>query len=167
MADSVARDFARKLVQIECQLQSLLASHRTVFFYLRVECCLRCHRKILTCIELERAILCVDANGLAFADFAFEDVDAKRIENFFLDCALEWTRSVNRIVTFARDQFLGGIGKIERDLLLLEPFRQAAKLDFDNLFEVIFCESIKNYNLIDAIEKLGTKMGAQCVCNET
>src|SRR5713101_3218655 len=84
MADSVARDFARKLVQIKCQLQSLFASHRTVFFYLCVECCLRCHRKILARIELERAILCVDANGLAFADSAFDNVDAERVENFFL-----------------------------------------------------------------------------------
>src|SRR5437762_10061487 len=124
---------------------------------------LRCHRKILTRIELERAVLCIDANGLAFADLAFEDVDAKWVENFFLDGALEGTRSVNRIVTFARDQFLGGIGKIERDLLLLEAFRQAAELDFDDLLEVVLSESIKNDNLIDPVEKFRTKMCAQCV----
>jgi hypothetical protein len=32
--------------------------------------------------------------GLAFADFAFEDVDAERVENFFLDRAPERARAV-------------------------------------------------------------------------
>ena len=62
-------------------------------------------------------------DGLAFADFAFEDVNAEWVENFFLNRAPERTRAVNRIVPFAREQFLGRIRKIERDLLLLEPFR--------------------------------------------
>src|SRR6266566_5405093 len=113
--------------------------------------------------KFERTVLSIDVDGLAFADFTFENVDAKRVENFFLDGALERARAVNRIVTFARDQFLGGIGKIERDLLLLEPFRQAAELDFNDLFEVVFSEAIKNDNLIDPVEKFGTKMCAQCV----
>ena len=41
----------------------------------------------LSYAKLERAVLGVDVNGLTFADFAFEDLDAKRIENFFLDGA--------------------------------------------------------------------------------
>src|SRR5437867_4387549 len=65
-------------------------------------------------------------NGLAFADFAFEDVDAEWIENFFLNRAPERTRAVNRIVPFAREQFLSRIGKIKRDLLLVEPFRPSS-----------------------------------------
>ncbi len=105
-------------------------------------------------------------NGLAFADFAFEDVDAEWIENFFLNRAPERTRAVNRIVPFAREQFLSRIGKIKRDLLLVEPFRQSAKLDFDDLFKVVFGEPIKNDDLIDAVEKFGTKMCAQCVHDE-
>ena len=52
--------------------------------------------------KLERAVFRIDLNGLAFADFAFEDVDREWIENFFLDRAAEWARAVNRIVTFAR-----------------------------------------------------------------
>jgi hypothetical protein len=108
--------------------------------------------------KLERAVFGVDFDSLAFPDFAFKDVNAKRIENFLLDGALERTCSVNRVVTFARDQFLRGIGKIERDLLLFEPFRQTAELNFDNLFEVVFSESIENDDLIDPVEKLGSKM---------
>src|SRR5205823_8731141 len=100
-------------------------------------------------------------------DFTFENVDAKRVENFFLDGALEGTRSVNRVVTFARDQFLGGIGKIERDLLLLEPFRQAAELNFNNLFEVVLSESIKNDNLIDPVEKFGSNMCPQSIRHQS
>jgi hypothetical protein len=50
----------------------------------------------------ERAVFCIDFHGLAFTDFAFEDVDAERIENFFLNGAPQRARAVNRIVTFAR-----------------------------------------------------------------
>ncbi len=60
MADAGARDIARKLVQIERQLQSLFASHGTIFFNLRVERRLRRHEKILTRVKLERIIFCID-----------------------------------------------------------------------------------------------------------
>ena len=62
-------------------------------------------------------------DGLTFVNFAFEDVDAERVEDFFLNRTLERTRTVNRIVAFARNQFFGRVGKIERDFLLLETFR--------------------------------------------
>ena len=45
-------------------------------------------------------------DSLAFADFAFEDVDAEWVENFFLDGAPERAGTLNRIVPFARKQFL-------------------------------------------------------------
>ena len=71
-------------------------------------------------------------NGLAFADFAFENIDAERIENLSLNGTPQGSRAVNGIVAFAREQCIGGIGQLERDLLLLETFRQSAKLNFDN-----------------------------------
>ena len=55
--------------------------------------------------------------------FAFEDVETEGIENFLLNRALQWARAINRIVPFTREQLLGRIGEVERDLLLLEPFR--------------------------------------------
>src|SRR5437762_3149857 len=82
--------------------------------------------------KLERAIFCIDTNALAFMKFAFEDVETERVQNFFLNCALERSRAVHRIVAFAGEQFLRRIGKIERDLLLLESFRQAAELNLDD-----------------------------------
>jgi len=48
-------------------------------------------------------------DGLAFADFAFEDVDRERVENFLLDRAAERARAVNRIAAFVREQRLGRI----------------------------------------------------------
>src|SRR2546426_12027480 len=106
-------------------------------------------------------------DSLTFADFAFEDVDAEWVENFFLNCAPERTRSVNRIETFAREQFLGGIGQLEGDLLLLETLRQAAKLDLHNLFQIVLAEPVENDDFIDAIEKLGSEMRAQRVCHQS
>jgi hypothetical protein len=60
--------------------------------------------------KLEGTVLCIDTNFLAFANFAFQDIDAEGVENFFLDRALERARTVNRVVSFAGEQFLGRIG---------------------------------------------------------
>src|SRR5205823_7050707 len=83
-------------------------------------------------LKLECAVFGVNVNGLAFVKFAFEDVETERVQNFFLNCALERARAINRIVAFAREQFLRRIGKIERNLLLLESFRQASELNLDD-----------------------------------
>src|SRR2546430_1688909 len=50
--------------------------------------------------KLESAVFRIDLNSLAFADFAFEDVDRERVENFFLDRAPERARAVDGIVAF-------------------------------------------------------------------
>src|SRR5262249_46966734 len=109
----------------------------------------------------------IDVNGLAFADFAFEDVDAERIENFLLNGTSQRTRAVNGIVSLACQEFLCRIGELERDLLLLEPFGQAAELDLNDLFQVVLTEPIENDDFIDAIEKFWTEMGAQRVGHES
>src|SRR5437660_12785550 len=88
-------------------------------------------------LKLERAIFRIDMDGLAFADFAFENVDAEWVENFFLNRALQRARAINGIVAFARNQFFGRVGKIEGDFLLLETFRQSRQLNFNNLLEVV------------------------------
>src|SRR5436305_4202286 len=101
--------------------------------------------------ELERAVLRIDADGLAFADFAFEDVDREWVENFFLNRAAKRARAVNRIVAFASKMCFGGIGKFERDLLLLETFRQTFQLDFDDLLQVILAQPIEDDDLVHAV----------------
>src|SRR6266542_5305103 len=57
--------------------------------------------------KFDGAVFCIDVDGLAFADFAFEDFDAKWVENFSLNGAPKWARAINWVVTFAREQFLG------------------------------------------------------------
>ena len=77
-------------------------------------------RKPLVPVKLEHAVSRLNVDGLAFADFAFQDVDAERVENFFLDGAAQRTSAVNGIVTFARQELLRRLGKIERVWLGLE-----------------------------------------------
>src|SRR5439155_8023077 len=103
--------------------------------------------------KLQSSVFRIDADGLAFADFAFQDVDAERVENFFLNGAAQRTRAVNGIVTFARQQLLGRIRELECDLLLLQAFRQAAQLDFHNLFQIVLAEPIENDDFFDSIEE--------------
>ena len=88
-------------------------------------------------------------NSLTFFHFAFEDVDRKRVENFALDRAPQRARPVNGIVTCAREQLFGRVGKLQRDLLLLEPFRQTFQLDLDDLFQIILAQSIEDDDLVD------------------
>ena len=57
--------------------------------------------------KYERTVLRVDLDGLAFANFAFKDVDTERVEHFFLNGAAQRTSAVNGIVTFPRQKFLG------------------------------------------------------------
>src|SRR2546428_9632258 len=117
--------------------------------------------------KLERAVFRVDVNGLAFADFAFEDVDRQRIENLFLNRAPERTRAVNRIVTFAGKELFSRIRQVERDLLLLEPFRQSGQLDFNDLLQIILAQPIEDDDLVDAVKKFGTEMRAQRVHDQS
>src|SRR5882724_1838744 len=104
---------------------------------------------------------------MAFADFAFENINAERIENFSLDGAPQRAGAVNRIVSFAREQFLGRIGEFQCDLLLLKALRKAAELDFDDFLQIVFRETIENNDLINAVKELWTEMRAQCVHDQS
>jgi hypothetical protein len=123
MADPFARDRTRLLVQIECDLEPLLARHLTILCDLRVERRSRVHLRSLARSKSERTIFCIHADRLPFVNFTFQNLETERIENFFLNGALERACAVNGIVTFARDQGLGGITQLQRDLLLLQTFR--------------------------------------------
>jgi hypothetical protein len=68
---------------------------------------LRSAPALLGLAKFERAVFSIDADGVAFSDFAFEDVDAEGVENFFLDRAPQRAGTVNRVVTFAREQRFG------------------------------------------------------------
>ena len=57
--------------------------------------------------KFERPVFGVHADGLAFADFSFENVDAEWVENFSLNGAPQRACAINWVVTFARKQFLG------------------------------------------------------------
>ena len=76
-----------------------------------------------------RPVFLVRADRLSLVKFALEDIEAERIENLFLNHAFERTRPVNGIVTFASDERLGPIGKLERDLLLLQAFGQTDQVE--------------------------------------
>ena len=98
--------FRHRQIDTESLLRPIFARHRPIYLDLRVKCCSGAW-KTLTHVERKRAVFCVHLDGLAFADFAFENVDAEGVENFFLDRAPEGARAVNRVISFAREQFLG------------------------------------------------------------
>jgi hypothetical protein len=71
---------------------------------------LQCRIPQLFFLKFQRAVFCIDVDRLAFADFPFKNVDAERVENFFLNGTPKRSGTVNRIVSFAGEQFLGRIG---------------------------------------------------------
>ena len=73
--------------------------------------------------KLQRSVPRVDANGLPFVEFPFQNLQAKRIENLFLDRALQRPRAINRVVALARDQLFRRVAQREVNLLRLESFR--------------------------------------------
>src|SRR5262245_23199891 len=54
-------------------------------------------------LEGQFSIAHINADGLTLAKLPFQDLQAKRIENFLLDGTLQRPCSVNRIITFAAD----------------------------------------------------------------
>jgi hypothetical protein len=104
MADPFACDRTRSLVQIEGDLEPLLARHLTILCNLRVERRSRVHMRSLPRSKSERTIFCIHADRLPFVNFAFQNLHAQRIENFFLNRAFERSGTVNRIVSLARNQ---------------------------------------------------------------
>src|SRR4051812_28774787 len=57
--------------------------------------------QILAGGERKTVVRGIHLDPLTFAELAFEDLEAQRVENVFLDRALERPRPVNRIVTVA------------------------------------------------------------------
>ena len=84
-------------------LEFLQAAGRTFIFRLEL---LSDFWNSLVPAKLKRTVFCTDVDSLTFSDFAFEDVDAERIENFLLNSAAERARTQTRIVPFAREEFL-------------------------------------------------------------
>jgi hypothetical protein len=53
--------------------------------------------------EAQSAVPGIDPDGLALVEFPFENIEAERIENLFLDRAFERTRAVDGVVPFPRN----------------------------------------------------------------
>src|SRR5213078_1209992 len=79
--------------------------------------------------ELDRAVLGVDEDGVAFLVLPREDLLGKRVEDELLDGAADRPRAVDRVVALLRDERLRVGRELERDLPLGEPLRERVRLE--------------------------------------
>ena len=57
----------------------------------------------------------VDDDVIAVQDLAVEDFEGERVLHQLLDSALQRPRSEVRVVAFGKEEFLRGVGQLERD----------------------------------------------------
>ncbi len=55
------------------------------------------------------------------------------------------------------------VSQLQRDPAFTQPAAQTIKLDIDDLLQVLFAQRVEDDCFVDAIQKLGPEMMAQCV----
>src|SRR5262249_5060609 len=72
--------------------------------------------------------------------------------------AFQRTRAVVGVLADADQVGLGGIGKLERDVTVLQSKPKIFKLNVDDLLQVLLGQRVEDDDLIHAIEKLRTEV---------
>ncbi len=91
---------------------------------------------------------------VALAELALQHLQGQRVEHAPLDGALERACAVGRIVAFLHQEVLGRVGQLDVNLPILEPLQQAAKLDVDDLLQVLEAERVEEDDLVDPVQEL-------------
>ena len=84
-------------------------------------------------LEGELLAVVIDADAAVVGDAAFEQLGGQRVLNPLLDHALERPSAEGRVVAFAGDRLLRGVGDFQADVALGEQLREAGDLQVDDL----------------------------------
>src|SRR5579864_561370 len=76
----------------------------------------------------EVAVLCIDDDGVAFAELAVEDRHRKRILDATLDHAFQRTRAIGRVVPLVGNSLHRLWGQLELDPAIRQTLAQALQL---------------------------------------
>ena len=97
---------------------------------------------------------------VAFEEFAIEDFQAERVEDFALDNSLQRAGSVGGVVAFLGEEFPGGIIESQRQVLFLQAGQEGLELGIHNARDLGGIEPGEDNDLINAVQELGTEMAA-------
>ena len=93
-------------------------------------------------------------------DASIEDFHTERVEDFLLYDALERTGTIGRIVSLLGQIGAGLVTEFEMEVLGGKAFFQTDELDVDDLADLLVAQTVKDDDLIDAVEELGAEMSA-------
>src|SRR5262245_44639078 len=80
----------------------------------------------------------IDENGLAVADFAFQDAASERRLDLALDRAFERARAVERVIAPAHQMRARRVGQFQADVTFGQALPQPVELYLHDLFQVLF-----------------------------
>src|SRR5713226_9001309 len=99
--------------------------------------------------------------GLARRDFTTQQFHRQRILNQRLNGPLQWSRAEIWIVTFARQELPGRLFQHQRHVSFMQHRSQSLKLKVDDLSNLVSRQTVKDHNVVDAIQKLGLEVIAK------
>src|SRR5262245_58287512 len=89
-------------------------------------------------IQLAASRVEIDENGLAVADFAFQDAASERRFDLALDRAFERARAVERVIAHGRQMRARRVGQLQADVTFGQAPPQPVELYIHDLFQVLF-----------------------------
>ena len=71
--------------------------------------------------------------------------------------------AIGRLVANSNQVSFRSVGQFKMDIPLVKTLLQQTKLDIDDLQQVLFIQSVKNYNLIDSVQEFRPEMVAKLI----
>ncbi len=106
----------------------------------------------------ELAVFDVEQDPGSRCDLAREDLGGERILDQALDGTLQRPGAEIRVEALTRQQPGGLLGGLDLETLVGDQPIEVGELDVDDLFDVFLGEAVENQHVIDAVEKLGSKV---------
>src|SRR5687768_224180 len=91
------------------------------------------------------------------AELAGEQSERERIDLELLQCTLQGTCTIDRIVPGLRDARDRMIGEVHGDLPFREQLVEPTELDLHDLAELVLRERLEEDDLVDAVQELGAE----------
>src|SRR6266511_1692996 len=111
-------------------------------------------------IQLAALLVEIDENGLAVADFAFQDAASERRFDLALDRAFERARAVERVIAHGRQMRARRVGQFQADVTFGQALPQPVELYLHDLFQAPFRQGMEDDDLVYAIEEFGPEVMA-------
>jgi hypothetical protein len=88
-------------------------------------------------MEDKLAVLDIHLNQIAWSEVPFQQLTRDRGFEQSLNCAAEWSRTKDRVVSFLNQVLFGSLGQGKADLLFAQTLDQFGNLQLNDLGQII------------------------------